>query len=192
MNWNLRENQEKFHQAYGAAMGQWAGVENALSYLFVRLTGTPEGMGRDLFFSARSFLGRVDMLAACISHVQDLPEAKDFLRELVKKAGNWQSARNTLAHDIHEITVDYEADGANYIISDRANKIINAEKISNAAENFLVLGLLIINCRGHIRTVREPQLCLQVIEKLPKSAFDDGGGYISFSNILRQIQYSSE
>jgi hypothetical protein len=57
---------DQFHNAYGAVMTAWARVEGCLFYWFMSASGMEEPLARAIYFSAKSFMGRRDMLRAAI------------------------------------------------------------------------------------------------------------------------------
>jgi hypothetical protein len=117
---------EKFIVACGEALMEWSYIENRLFRWFKHLTRLPDAMARSVFFSARSFLGRSEMLAAAIEHaVFRGPRgeiARDLIEEALQKANGYASFRNALAHG--------------FVISDR----IDARNDQDREREFRFLG----------------------------------------------------
>lgn len=91
----------RMHTQLGRALSAWAEVEYHLSLWFALATGISDhGMAHNVFFSARSFSGKADLLyAALIQPHTERPWA-DFLREAVRHAERWSDSRNLMAHGI--------------------------------------------------------------------------------------------
>lgn len=94
--------------AIGDAVMGWSKVEHALCEAFAVTTGMPTTMAGPIFFSARSFNGKHDMLEAAIKAFQrkeqnDEVEQKSIMvcvfKSGLKKSERWSSTRNVLAHD---------------------------------------------------------------------------------------------
>src|SRR5689334_19932909 len=84
---HLEEAAGEFFPAFGMALAEWAGVERALCYWFLGITGMKQGMGRALFYSPRSFNARADLLKAAIEHASRQNEDElEFIRVALKKA----------------------------------------------------------------------------------------------------------
>jgi hypothetical protein len=62
----LDRAKREFSIVYGEAMAEWSSLEGQLFYWFQLVTGMNERLGRAIFFSARSFAARADMLAAAL------------------------------------------------------------------------------------------------------------------------------
>ena len=83
------EDQKEFYHNYGLAMAFWAEVEADLGDHFMRIARLPEKIGGPIYYSARSFLGRVDMLSACLPLAKTVPDGRKFLTRAVNLAKSW-------------------------------------------------------------------------------------------------------
>jgi hypothetical protein len=54
----------RFYQEYGTAMVAWQVLESEFATLFSKLTNIPPAMAIQIFYSARSFNGRIDIYKA--------------------------------------------------------------------------------------------------------------------------------
>ncbi len=103
---NLSEYDKReaaFSVAFGKVLMEWAYVENSLFLLFEHLTGLPEALARALFYSARSYNGRVDMISAIMdvsNKAIENPIIKEIAKEAISKANKYVAFRNSLAHNI--------------------------------------------------------------------------------------------
>ena len=93
---------DEFHLAYGKALASWAVIEDALCTAFCLCCkmNPMSQMGRSLFFSGRSFATRADLLSAAIPHSPFDASHQALLKALLKKARQFSSSRNAIAHGI--------------------------------------------------------------------------------------------
>lgn len=89
---------DSFHRAYGAAMEAWAQMEHALLAWFLSATGLSEPIGRAVFFSAKSFAGRRDMLDDVIPFSPFDEDVRAFLKAVLKKTKQYSEFRNKAVH----------------------------------------------------------------------------------------------
>jgi hypothetical protein len=108
----------EFHQHLGAVMRMWSGVERALYNWFERATGMPDSMARGIFYGARGFSARAEMLESTLEHTTALTPAQSvFVKEAVKKARQYSGFRNRVAHGEPRLTVVHgEPTTAHYVI----------------------------------------------------------------------------
>lgn len=64
----LAQASAEFFHFYGHVMARWASLERAPFYWFAGITGMPEGMARAIFYGARGFGARAEMLEASIQY----------------------------------------------------------------------------------------------------------------------------
>jgi hypothetical protein len=139
---------EKFILAYGEALLEWSYVENRLFRWFRHLTKLDDVMSRAIFFSARSFQGRSDMLAATIPHASFSglkgPVARQIIEETLKKADVYSAFRNSLAHG--SVIAEYSENGRREVLVQgkhpphlQSETGIEIGKIKIAGENFAEL-----------------------------------------------------
>jgi hypothetical protein len=88
----------EFHLLFGQAMANWAHLERFLGYWFVFLTKMPRLMALSIFYSARNFNGRADMLEEAIEFAHLPAATKSFIKLAVKKARCYNGFRNSIAH----------------------------------------------------------------------------------------------
>jgi len=99
----LKAKDDEFHRALGNAVVEWGAVENMLYCWFWDLSEIKNGeVARSIFYSARSFLGRFEMLQALLSApiVARAQSAKkvEFIKRAALVAKRWSGQRNTIAH----------------------------------------------------------------------------------------------
>lgn len=88
-----------FYQEYGEAMVAWQLLESEFATLFSFLTKIPPAMAIQIFYSARSFTGRIDIYKAGIIACGAPADVKTFARLLINKARKYSEYRNKFAHD---------------------------------------------------------------------------------------------
>jgi hypothetical protein len=166
----------EFFHSYGVAMAEWAGLERSLSRWFLAMTKMPEPLARSIFYSARSFNGRADMVQAAIGFCTQPQNASAVavVKAGLKKAWAYSGFRNSMTHG--EAILNVGPDGNYYSIvqgkehlSDPATPILLNDLIV-AAENFAALKT---SLAGSVPDAsRKPQKTLEqylaLIEALPK------------------------
>ena len=103
---------DSFYLQYGKAMAAWADLERALSDWFRRAIepdGSKDVSAQEIYYSARSFNGRADMLKAASNSSLLTIEERKFVRAALKKATDYNSFRSKLAH---RVTVEWTGYGA--------------------------------------------------------------------------------
>lgn len=94
---------EEFYTRFGKALAAWADVENSLADWFRRAIEPEQGAhvnADGIFYSARSFNGRADMLKAAASSSHLSAEERKFIRKALKKATDYNTFRAKLAHRV--------------------------------------------------------------------------------------------
>jgi hypothetical protein len=89
----------RFYIEYGSAMLAWQIVESELATLFSKLTKIPPDMAVQIFYSARSFKGRIDIVKAALVPCKIPTEIKSFAFKLISKSKQYSDYRNKFAHD---------------------------------------------------------------------------------------------
>jgi hypothetical protein len=89
---------DEFHQTFGITMAAWAMVEDGLCDWFKLCTGLHEQFARAVFYSARSFAGRRDMLVAAIRFSSCNEKTQTGIRLCVKYARKYSEFRNRIGH----------------------------------------------------------------------------------------------
>lgn len=104
MPFDAEAAEREFHLYYGGALAAWTQLEGHLSHLFESVTEMHPLMASHIFFSARSFQGRIEMLHAAIriaGYIQKgRSEGVNTLHAIARKAETWSKSRNSLAHDV--------------------------------------------------------------------------------------------
>ena len=172
----------EFHHSYGITLANWSGIERGLFYWFYRTTGMSEAMARAVFYSARSFNGRAEMLEAAVANNPTLlGDELAFIKAAIKKAGKFSSFRNRIAHGEPIINViklrDHKGGHASRTIDcsivqgkshgpDPATDV-SFNNLMNAAENFHQLQCLLTAALNRDKPHREH---LEKLRKLPREA----------------------
>lgn len=170
---------DAFSLSYGRAMAQWAVVEERLFYWFWRLSGMKLGVARAVFYSARSFTGRSEMLEGVLGAYAG-PDADllPFAKAATKKAAQFNSFRNTLVHG--EPTFDVRKGsktlGQVILLQGRqmpfaaAETAVTVEQMNTAKENFRELSRLLMEvldfAENRVETAL-PEECLRLVRLLP-------------------------
>lgn len=106
-----RRDVEQFYTQYGKVMAAWADVESALADWFHRSIQPDHGKdvnAESIFYSARSFQGRSDMLKPAIESQLINDEQRLFVRKAIKRASDYNTFRSKLAH---RVTVERQSHG---------------------------------------------------------------------------------
>ncbi|MFN3764509.1 MAG: hypothetical protein ACK4R3_02960 [Aliihoeflea sp.] len=174
--------EEKFHLAYGRALAQWAVVEQRMFFWFWQITGLPQDMSRAVFYSSKNFAGRADMLEAALGASATPDDVTEFLRSAMKKARQFSSFRNQLAHG--ETMFDPQPDSPNHLqtvlIDGKHNdgtlaNVTTVEQIEAATGNFRELSRLIVDVLVHLQGQFRaehvsPEKCTELVRALPNRA----------------------
>lgn len=94
---------ERYYMQYGKAMAAWADVEMALSDWFRRAIQPLQAQDVNadgIFYSARSFAGRADMLKAATDSRLLSGDERQFIRKALKRASVYNTFRAKLAHRV--------------------------------------------------------------------------------------------
>lgn len=173
---HVNQAHAEFHHAFGCAMSEWAGVERSLFYWFTYITRMKSEMARAVFYSARSFNARADMLAAAIAEAKRQTEVElEFIRTALKRARGYGGFRNNLAHGepIMNIMGPKEAPRAiHYSITQGKKPNLGSDitiaDLLTAAKNFHSLKLIITEALPWEKRV--PEECLAQLLALPTQA----------------------
>ena len=90
---------ERFYAALGRCTGRWSGIEHNLSRHFGALAKLPYPAAARIFFSARSFQGRYDMLSCLVDGMSGPPGLRNYYRSLLARVRTYNVTRNMYAHD---------------------------------------------------------------------------------------------
>lgn len=175
---------DDFHLQYGATLARWARLEQTLCDLFCGLTGLGEVTGPALFFSGRSFNSRGDLLSAAIRTSGLNEDVLVILRAVLKKARQFNSARNTIAHGVPTHYVEKGVDYQGWRIKEGDQTWepggIGIDQLKAAAMNFTKLDLAAMRAEALVRRKRRgsdlpPLEHLELIQSLPTDAFVPSG-----------------
>ena len=168
---------DSFYMHYGKAMAAWADLESALCGWFRRIL-EPKGTNRvnaeGIFYSARSFNGRADMLKAATSARVLTADQRSLVRKAIKRATDYNKFRAKLAHRLTVEKRGYGPDEDGFALYEGDdtfgrnpdNPPIRPEHLSNATINFDALSWL-ISCTS-IPGGYKPKESLQLIDRFPK------------------------
>jgi len=148
-----RNHNREFYTTYGQAMLMWTRVETNLALWFQAITEMPDWEATfAVFFSARSFQGRADMLQAALAVAwDDDPELKSFAQEAIQKAASYNSARNQIAHGDLRFSEDQRfsiGHPAKYM----AEGTVSHENLVAAATNFQELAIILWEAHAGVST----------------------------------------
>jgi len=162
-----------FYHVYGKAMSSWAILEGMLAAYFHAITGMDSQIARSVFYSARSFRSRADLLGSVINHAKTTPDGKRAIELMVFKSISYSSVRNKLAHDGHIIRPDTpERVGGIFIRSATGSEALSLEHIQLATQNFNNLATAMAFSSGARTLLLEPELSVQLLGLLPTNALD--------------------
>lgn len=170
-------NDEAFYLQYGKAMAAWADVESALSDWFRRAIqphGGENVNAEGIFYSARSFQGRADMLKAATHSNHLSKDQRTFVRKSVKIASDYNTFRAKLAHRMAIKSSGYGPgkdgmflrEGDDWRGLAEHHPSIDTVQLKNATDHFGALHwLIVITDIPGGKTLGEG---LQLIARLPK------------------------
>ena len=178
----LAQASSEFAMYFGNAVSSWSHIESRLYDWFSLATGLPDKMARAIFFGARGFATRAEMLEAAIEHTTFLtPEQLNFLKEALKKARQYVGFRNKVAHGESVLSV-VQGDNprAFFVIAESktlpSSAVLEIKDLITAAENFHTLS----NClatvhpwlRARNQNLKSPAECLSLVLALPNEPND--------------------
>jgi hypothetical protein len=165
-----------FHEHLGKAVAAWSTIEDGLFEWFKYCTGLEEYIARSVFYSARSFEGRRDMLSAAIPFSQGDEKTRTGIRLCIKRARQYSEFRNRISHG-HLIY--YATTVPQYVIAEgrtlsspwNDTKYVTLDDLKAATLNFegLAYCLLGFHPQWQAPDVCE-QGCLEEIQALPIAA----------------------
>lgn len=175
----LIDAEAELYHFYGNAMAAWAHVESSLYYWFFYMTKMPDDMCRAIYYSARGFAARIEMLEAAIEHTGALSVTETvFLKEALKKARSYSWFRNKVAHGEPRLNVTKppgEDFTASYTITQGkdtpagSQEALTLSELDDAAYNIRVLALCIGDMLPILRrkNPQSPEECLSQVRTLP-------------------------
>ena len=168
----------EFHHVYGCTMANWAAIERALYYWFACITQMDEGMAISVFYSARSFNARADMLLAAIRNAKRQTEVEiQFVKAALKKARSYSAFRNMITHGEPILSI-IDREGAPREIAyhiveyknPEARVSVTMEDLMVAADNYQLLKVAIIDALPNQGRGTTPEQCLEQVRALPNQA----------------------
>jgi hypothetical protein len=165
-----------FHEQLGKATAAWSSIEEGLFEWFRLCTGLEERLARAVYYSARSFEGRRDMLSAAIPFSLCDEKTRTSIRLCIKRARQYSEFRNRISHG-HIFY--YAGNPPRHVIAEgRAlatlfteQSVVTLEDLKTATINFEELRHLIL---GFHPDWQHPSVCeqgcLAEIQALPSAA----------------------
>jgi hypothetical protein len=106
---SLEARLQTFRVEYAMAMANWTQLESSLAHVFSQYTGLRPNMAYSLFFSVRTFDGRISLFKAGIPHSGLPKKYNPVLKAFANKARAIAEHRNSLAHDHFDIDTNPES-----------------------------------------------------------------------------------
>jgi hypothetical protein len=170
----------EFQQFFGHSMQQWSKLERSLCDWFQHITGMKDSMARAIFYSARGFMARIEMLESAIEHTDRLsPHELEFLTAAIKKSSQYAGFRNKIVHGEPRPHYNIAEHLASYEIVDGADvtgqgKFISVDDLKRAALRIHTLHTCISHMHPWLRernqNLKSPEECLAQVRALPNEA----------------------
>jgi hypothetical protein len=170
---------DEFYKALGKAQAEWATVEDGLFEWFKQCTGMHTQLARAVFYSARSFEGRRDMLLAAIPFSPCDEKTRTGIRLCIKRARQYAEFRNRISHG-HLIYLRHSKTPQHVLTEGRSlerptevieRNYVTFDDLGIAAQNFSKLA----DCILGFHPDWQPDAvckrgCLEEIQALPNAA----------------------
>jgi hypothetical protein len=169
----------ELHINYGIAMERWSALEQAMYLWFEHLTGLKREVASAIFYCARGFFSRAEMLESLIEVVCDAEKIEtQIMKEGIKKARNYSGFRNKLAHGERLLNIHQSraGDTAHYVITQGKSATnpkadeITIQHMQIAADNVRSLHKAMLSILPVFMNSDEalsPAECLATIRSLP-------------------------
>ena len=169
----------EFNAVYGETLAEWSRLEGQLFYWFRFITSMNEKLARAIFYSARNFTARADMLSAAMRAGNLEATVLGFLKETLKKIRMYDEFRNRATHGEAHINLQEGSPSAKQMV------IIQGREVSEQAESGMVTMLDLMTATNNFKRLRaylfeghpdqEPPLSLletyqQRVRELPNQA----------------------
>jgi hypothetical protein len=168
----------QFFDAFGRLMAEWAAIERALFLWFQGATQMSEPAARAVFYSARSFNARAEMLEAALPTAQKLKtEEAEFIKAALKRAWGYSGFRNSIVHGepspaIRGDAIQYFMIQGKHAGDAKVGRSISIEDMDTARENFAELLTCLYEVIPAFRPERAtPKEYLQRILALPSQPY---------------------
>src|ERR1044071_2674828 len=158
-----------FYYEYGRALAYWASLEAALCDWFHFTTKMPPDMAAKVFYSARNFNGRSEMLEAAIA-VSELTEDQEaFIKAATARALAYNSFRNRIAHGLtvrtlrrnlisKETSVEWSLARGDTFFDPVKNPQVTVSQLKAARSNFGKLAAIIVDAFVHCEYCAFPEM----------------------------------
>lgn len=87
-----------FHAHLGKSMASWASLESILCEWFEHLTGMPEPVARQVFYSTEGGYGKAKMINGVLDVVTPMHKLGEFIKFGTGRFQKYNETRNLLAH----------------------------------------------------------------------------------------------
>jgi hypothetical protein len=173
--------QDQFHLALGRTLGEWAKIEDRLHNWFHYISGMTYETSKAVFYSARSFSARKEMLEAALSHAIFNPaSALEFIKRATAKSGAYVAFRNRLAHGEPSFDVRDENSPTfkqvillqgKHVPAIAADSAVTMTQLENALENYRELSRLLMDVFEVVNGTDPdiPEESLRLLAALPKA-----------------------
>jgi hypothetical protein len=156
----------EFYHAYGWALSAWARIETNFAYQFHSIINGDVDVALSIFYSARSFGGRTDMLYAALEKSRVSDNFGTNLKALIKKAVSYNSFRNVIVHGQPALHWWPAQPQKNRMVLCQGklqepevwSALISVEQLSIAARNFASLARLVFRASDRQEEISS-QLC---------------------------------
>ncbi len=177
----MDELEKEFYLPYGQAMAKWSQLEAAFGQIMARIIGINQDFAYALYYSARSFQGRLEMFRSTIPFAKTIPAGKTFFTEAANLAATYSSTRNHFVHDVHGLEItpmtydpktieDYKA--TLFIKPLTASRRSEISDISNANINWSIFVILLHASIGQRQLLRDAELSLELLRLMPGGAVE--------------------
>lgn len=174
----VMEAADAFHLSYGHTMAAWGILESHLFSWFHYVSGIEnENMARTIYYSAKSFLARMDMLSAALRASQLKTDQIAFLKGAIKTARIYSEFRNSATHgeplpsieDLKRPLIRFVLAQGKHMALTEPQQYISIENLDNATKNFTALWGLVRQGHPSYQEDKSPSLesCLEQILALP-------------------------
>lgn len=169
----LERAHSEFHYAYGLVLAEWSGIEASLYDWFAIITKMHDRMARGVFYSARSFNARAEMLDAALSHSGQSAFDREFVQEVLRKAWTYSGFRNRVTHGEKILNlVENNPERADFVLVEGKNikgEGTTVEHLRIATGNFRRLRDLSNAMQPIFRSEHDlsPTQCLTLVRALP-------------------------
>ena len=172
-----RNAMQKFYCIYGETMTAWTSLETALFHWFMYSTKMDEAIARAVFYSARNFTGRRDMLIAALPYAPLSELEMEFIKAALKRVRRYAEFRNKAIH--REPILDARRESPTWlqmILVEGSSIETNPDAITQkqlgiATKNFLdlrtMLETILPSQRSESASV---ELYLRLVRELPNEA----------------------